>query len=80
MQRGRADLKQTAKRSVTRLSDKPTEQTKENELDPNAQLEKRTFTFQRQENNLRAAIEVEKRRGASHAGALAKPPARLNMI
>lgn len=34
---------QTAKRSVTRMSDNDPEEKKENELDPNTQLEKRTF-------------------------------------
>jgi hypothetical protein len=43
MQRYHQGINQTAKRSVTRMSDKTLNTKKENELDPNAKLEKQTL-------------------------------------
>jgi hypothetical protein len=46
MQRCHHGISQTAERSVTRMSDKDPKTKKENELDPNTQLEKLPFTGQ----------------------------------
>ena len=43
MQRYHQGINKTAKRSVTRMSDKTPNPKKENELDPNAKLEKQAF-------------------------------------
>jgi hypothetical protein len=43
MQRCHHGINQTAERSVTRMSDMAQKSNKENELDPNTQLEKQPF-------------------------------------